>query len=65
MATNNARSKAAMKYDAANTILYRIRLNRKTDADIIAILEGLKERGESVQGFIKNVIRNSAGNSAE
>lgn len=61
----SARSKAAMKYDAANTILYRIRLNRKTDADIIRILEAKKERGESVQGYIKELIRNSAGNSAE
>lgn len=60
----NARSKAAMKYDAVNTIVYRIRLNKKTDADIIAILES--KRGGSIQGFIKELIRKySADNSAE
>lgn len=61
-----AHNKAVMKYDAANTVLYRLRLNRKTDADIIAILEEKKASGESMQGFIKGLIRkNSAENSAE
>ena len=61
-----AHNKAAMKYDAENTIVYRLRLNRKTDADIINILEAKKAAGESMQGFIKQIIRKySAEKSAE
>lgn len=41
------------KYDAVNTIRYGIKLNKKTDAEIIAVLE----EQESVQGFIKQALR--------
>jgi hypothetical protein len=59
-------NKRKMKYSAANTKEYRVRLNFKTDADIIQILEEKKATGESMQGFIKELIRKySAEKSAE
>ena len=41
------------KYDAANTRRFVLKLNLKTDADIIAVVEAQ----ESMQGFIKQAIR--------
>lgn len=43
------------KYDKSNTKMISIKLNRKTDADILEALE----REKNVQGFIKNCIRKS------
>lgn len=48
-----ARDKAQAKYDAANTTRIYIKLNNKTDADILAKLETV----QSKQGYIKSVIR--------
>lgn len=47
------RVKASMKYDKANVKQIKLSLNRKTDADIIAILENC----DNVQGYIKDLIR--------
>ena len=47
-------SKASMKYDSKNTKDVRIKLNLKTDADI---LEWLEAKGNK-QGYIKELIRN-------
>ena len=52
MATE-AQKRAVRKYDAANTKQIHIKLNTTTDADIIAQLE----RQESIQGYIKRLIR--------
>jgi len=41
------------KYDAANTVQIRLKLNRKTDADIIALLDST----ENKQGLIKQLLR--------
>ena len=41
------------RYDAANTVQIRLKLNRKTDADIIAFLN----KTDNKQGLIKNLIR--------
>ncbi len=46
--------KASMKYDKANVKQIKLSLNRKTDADIIEILE----KCDNVQGYIKDLIRN-------
>ena len=46
--------KASMKYDKANVKQVKLSLNKKTDADVIAILESK----DNVQGYIKNLIRN-------
>lgn len=42
-----------MKYNAANTKQIIIRLNKRTDADILATLAAR----ENVQGYIKALIR--------
>jgi ribosomal protein S27AE len=52
MATE-ALKRAVKKYDAANTKQVHLKLNIKTDADIIRRLEGM----DNVQGYIKSLIR--------
>lgn len=41
------------KYDAANTTQLHLKLNRKTDADILAKLDSIGNK----QGYIKSLIR--------
>ena len=41
------------KYDAANTVQIRLKLNRKTDADILQLLESVDNK----QGLIKQLLR--------
>lgn len=53
MATDSNR-KAVKKYDAEHTRQYHLKLNIKTDADIIKQLS----KQENVQGYLKKVIRN-------
>lgn len=47
------RSEITAKYDAVNSKLFTIKLNRKTDADIIEKLDNVPSK----QGFIKAAIR--------
>ena len=49
----DAKRRAIQKYDSANTKQIHLKLNLKTDADI---LERLAEQ-DSVQGYIKTLIR--------
>ena len=49
----DAKRKAIQKYDAANTKQFHLKLNTKTDADIIDRLG----QEENVQGYIKELIR--------
>lgn len=51
--TTEAQKRASMKYNAANTKQVIIRLNKRTDADILATLAAR----ENVQGYIKALIR--------
>lgn len=51
--TSDAQKKATKKYDAANTVQVRLKLNLNTDQDILARLEEV----ESKQGYIKELIR--------
>ena len=51
--STDAQIRAARKYDQNNTRLIQLKLNKKTDADILEFLEGLDNR----QGFIKELIR--------
>lgn len=46
-------ARAGAKYDKTHTVQYKIKLNIKTDADIIARLNAQ----ENKQGYIKNLIR--------
>lgn len=54
---SEAQRRAVHKYDRENTIKVTIRLNLKTDAEIIARLEEV----ESKQGYIKDLIRKDIG----
>ena len=51
--TSDAQKRAVIKYDAANTKQIKLKLNVKTDADILARLQEV----ENVQGYIKELIR--------
>ena len=51
--TTDAQKRASRKYNAANTKQIIIRLNKRTDADILATLASR----ENVQGYIKALIR--------
>lgn len=51
--TTTAQKAASERYDRENTIRIALKLNKKTDADIIAHLE----RQENRQGYIKKLIR--------
>lgn len=46
--------KAIDKYDKAHTRQFKLKLNIKTDADVIERLEAV----DNVQGYIKELIRN-------
>ena len=52
MATE-AQRKAIKKYDLANTRQIHLKLNKKTDAEMIAWLD----QKDNVQGYIKDLIR--------
>lgn len=51
--TTDAQRKAIEKYDRQNTRQYHLKLNRNTDADIMARLDEV----DSIQGYIKQLIR--------
>lgn len=53
MTTSKAQLRAQAKYDKDNTVQLKLKLNKKTDADIIDYLS----RQENKQGFIKTIIR--------
>ena len=46
------------KYNKKNTVQICLRLNKKTDADIIEYIELLKKNNISVNGTIRKIIRN-------
>ena len=48
-----AEKKAKARYDAANTVQLKMKLNKNTDADILSWLE---QQGNK-QGYIKALIR--------
>lgn len=52
--TSDAQLKAGAKYDRKNTKAIYLKLNVKTDADIIDRLTGKP----NIQGYIKELIRN-------
>lgn len=51
--TTEAQKRAQAKYDKANTTQIILKLNKKTDADILEKLQGVDNR----QGYIKELIR--------
>ena len=54
--TSDAQLKAQTKYDTENTVQIHLKLNRGTDADILAWLEGKPK-----QTVIKEAIREMMG----
>lgn len=56
MATE-AQKRAVRKYDAANTKQIHLKLNLKSDADILERLAQAAETAEGMQGYIKRLIR--------
>lgn len=52
MATTEAQKKASIKYDKANTVQKLLKLNKKTDADILDWISG-----KNFQGYVKALIR--------
>lgn len=53
MTTSKAQLRAQAKYDKDNTIQVKLKLNKKTDADLISWLEDISNK----QGYIKELIR--------
>ena len=53
MTATEAQIRANAKYDAANTVQIKMKLNTKTDADILQKLDSV----ENKQGYIKALIR--------
>ncbi len=53
MTASKAQLRAQAKYDKDNTVQINLKLNKKTDADIIARLAASDNR----QGYIKELIR--------
>lgn len=51
--SSEAQKRASARYDAANTRQIKLKLNTKTDADILDLLDRL----ENIQGYIKDLIR--------
>ena len=55
--STEAEKRRAMKYDAINIVQYNLRLNKKTDADLLRLLADLRTSGTSMQGWIKEAMR--------
>ena len=56
---NNSRSKASSKYNREKTISFTIRLNKKTDADIITALESVTNRNALIKKLLRQEISKS------
>ena len=56
---SNAKTKASAKYDANNTKRISLKLNIKTDADILQKLQDVP----NTQGYIKELIRKDLANN--
>lgn len=52
MATTDAQKRASIKYDKANTVQKLLKLNKRTDSDILDWISG-----KNFQGYVKALIR--------
>ena len=58
----DAQRRAQEKYDAQTTVQVHLKLNLKTDTDILAKLDQIaKDKVETKQGYIKRLIRQDIG----
>lgn len=55
---------ATAQYDRENTRRINLKLNNKTDADIIQRLEQMKD-AEGIQGYLKRLIREDMQKTGE
>lgn len=53
MTASKAQLRAQAKYDKDNTVQVKLKLNKKTDADLISWLDDISNK----QGYIKELIR--------
>lgn len=53
MAETEAQKRAREKYEAKATVQFKMKLNKKTDADILAKLDNVPNK----QGYVKSLIR--------
>ena len=53
MTAKNAQVRASMRYDAKNTVKFTVKLNRRTDRDLIERMESAGNKN----GYIKELIR--------
>ena len=53
MTVSKAQLRAQAKYDKDNTVQVKLKLNKKTDKDIITRLSA----ADNIQGYIKELIR--------
>jgi hypothetical protein len=53
---NNSRSRASTKYNREKTFAFTVRLNNKTDADIIAALETVNNRNALIKRLLRQEI---------
>lgn len=58
MATE-AQKRASAKYDAENTVQLKIKLNKKTDKDIIDRLSEVEQKATYVKALIRDDIKKS------
>lgn len=59
MSYKNARSKAATKYNEISTVAVTVRLNVKTDADIITALESVTNKNALIKSLLRQAIADS------
>lgn len=52
---SDAQKRAVAKYEKNNLVRYTIKLNRKTDADLIAYLKGKKAQTEFKQALREKI----------
>ncbi len=58
---SDAKRKTNMEYDRKNTKMVGMKLNRNTDADILAYLE----QQPNIQGYLKQLIRQDIKKAVE
>ena len=59
--TSEAQKRAVAKYDESNTVQVKLKLNKGTDADIIALLDSVGNK----QGLIKELLRRYIAENGE
>lgn len=59
MSYKNAQSKAATKYNKKSSVAFTVRLNMKTDADIITALESINNKNALIKTLLRQAIAES------